>query len=133
MALTRRLFIGGLLASAAAPAIITSKGFKPAVGRGYLGTLFVLDEPGYGLQGTDTGRMTFDEPAWQELRRASGLPPHQREAMKQILFGARYGMGRLEQARGTGKPVVALDFSELELRVIAQREQRSMFDALKIR
>lgn len=137
MALSRRLFIGGLLAAAAAPAIITSKGFKPAVGRGLTSAIQHIDEIGFHqmhYHGTATGRMSSSEPAWQELRRAR---PYQRDFIKQVTFGARYGTAvniMRERNVPRGDTFLAnLDYSELERRVIAQRETRGLFDDLKIR
>lgn len=140
MALSRRLFIGGLLASAAAPAIITSKGFKPAVPERILTGYPVFDAmAGFRrgeltIFGTDTGRMSCSEPAWQGFeeidRRAL---PYQREAIKQILFAARYGTREslFEAGRRQGKTLLALDFTEMETRMIAQRDLKDMFNALK--
>lgn len=142
MALSRRLFIGGLLAAAAAPAIITSKGFKPAV----VANPFPWIEPFSFNQlhyhGTVTGRMSSSEPAWHELERVTedalvgNVRDYQRNAIKQILFAERYGVHRtmeLERGLGKGRTLIDLDYSELERRVIAQRETRGLFDDLKIR
>jgi hypothetical protein len=138
MALTRRLFIGGLLASVAAPAIVTSKGFVPAL-RGHTHYIAHLDDYGYNLHGTTTGRMSFSEPEWQEFKAHSAeVFSREREMMKRITFGGRYGTrwtpGTIEHAesRLTRPRMVSLDFSDLEARVIAQRDMRDMFNALKL-
>jgi hypothetical protein len=144
MALSRRLFIGGLLASAAAPAIITSKGFVPALSgvgrlRGMTKTFFPLDEAAYFMHGTVTGRMSMSEPAWQDFRSIErNLHPQQREAIKQLTFGERYGTtgrwrpGSFEQAEARAeRPLINLDFGDMEARMIAQRDLRDMFNDLK--
>jgi hypothetical protein len=144
MALSRRLFIGGLLASAAAPAIITSKGFKPAVQRGYVGSFYHVDESAWYISfdteaSISTGRMSCSEPAWQDFRSIErNLHPQQREVIKQLTFGERYGTtgqwrpGSFEQAEARAKrPLINLDFGDMEARMIAQRDLRDMFNDLK--
>jgi hypothetical protein len=127
MALSRRLFISGLLASAAAPASITSKGFVPALREP---RVLVLNS----YHGVTTGRLISSEPAWQEFERIAGRRhQHQREITKRLLFAERYGTSRaFELGQRSGKTMVSIDFTDLELRMIAQREQRSMFDQLKL-
>jgi hypothetical protein len=131
MALSRRLFLGGLLASAAAPAVVKAANIMPIKAPS-------LVLPAWYTQfgGAVTGRMSCSEPAWQEFRQAESrlYRPYQREAIKQILFAQRYGTSNpLELERGLGKSrVLQLDYSELELRMIAQRDTRDMFNALKL-
>lgn len=118
MALTRRLFIGGLLTAAAAPALVTSKGFRKAIcdPRGRIVPVQVDFH-------VHTGRMVQSEPAWQELSLADRLHPYQREALKRILFCQRYGTSNpyFYTPQQRQKLLVDLDFSRTEQRVLATR------------
>jgi hypothetical protein len=133
MALTRRLFLGGLFVAAAAPAIVTSKGFRQAICdprgrivplRGQTKSLVVLDEAAW--YGTETGRLSATEPAWQELDALNTYPPYQREALKRLLFCQRYGTSdpflRVPQKTARPRVMVDLDFSRMEQRVLAVRK-----------
>lgn len=121
MALSRRLFLGGLLTAAAAPAIVTSKGFREAIcGTGLRPIQVNID---LQVHGTHTGRLNVTEPAWQELSLADRFHPHQREAIKRILFCQRYGTTGpfFYTPQKPRKLLVDLDFSRMEQRVLATR------------
>lgn len=125
MALSRRLFLGGLLTAMAAPAIVTSKGFVPACAPIAPVKKIIMWGDSTVWSGTHTGRLSAEEPAWQELRRADELHPTargHREALKRLLFCQRYGAppDAVLRSLDRGPLLVNTDYSRMEARVLSE-------------
>jgi DNA polymerase I-like protein with 3'-5' exonuclease and polymerase domains len=92
--ISRRMFLGGVLVSAVAPAIITKA--MPVKSVVQVLHIFEPHDIHYGLnyEGTTTGRITSSQPAFQGIPR-NGMTRKEREAFKRITFGERYGMTSL--------------------------------------
>lgn len=124
MALSRRLFVGGLLSALAAPAIVTSKGFVPACSPIAVPKKIVMrGDSTVWDERIHTGRLNVTEPAWQELRMADQLHPTaraHRESLKRLLFCQRYGVTPEVRQRLRDPLLVNMDYSRMEARVLSE-------------